>query len=211
MAWIGSANFTKAGFGGYSNANEEIMLEVGPGEQADALASWFQQRWVECPTDPPLSEVIRKYTEDWKRTPPSRSVQISVVASVTNRRDLLDDGHRPQTIEGYRQALEECEDSLKGREGWEIFNTREHSYMRVISRRRKLLRGNVSWSRLDPESQTQLKGGVHGASSHWWGLMGRLGRNHLREVRQHETQIRSSLNRVVEAHDADFPTFPLCQ
>ena len=30
QAWIGSANFTKAGFGGHSTANEEIMLWIGP-------------------------------------------------------------------------------------------------------------------------------------------------------------------------------------
>lgn len=44
QAWIGSVNFTKAGFGGRSNGNEEIVLEVGPGERADALAGWFQER-----------------------------------------------------------------------------------------------------------------------------------------------------------------------
>ncbi len=37
-AWIGSANFKKAGFGGHSRANEEIILEAGPGARAAELA-----------------------------------------------------------------------------------------------------------------------------------------------------------------------------
>ena len=95
QAWIGSANFTNAGFGGLSRANEEIMLEVEPGEPADALASWFQGRWDQCPMDLPVSEVIRRYTEDWKRSPPHRHVQHTVSGLVSHRSDLLDDAHRP--------------------------------------------------------------------------------------------------------------------
>ena len=204
QAWIGSANFTKAGFGGHSRANEEIMLEVGPGERADALAAWFQQRWDQCPMDPPVSEVIRRYTDDWKRSPPHPSVQLTVSGSVSHRRDLLHDAHRPLTIEGYRQALEKCEKTLKDG-GWEILNPRGRSYMRVISRRHELLLGNASWSQLDPESQTQLQGGVHRTDSHWWGLMGRVRHSHMRAVLRHETQIRASLDSVVKAHDTDFP------
>ena len=30
-AWVGSANFTNAGFGGHAKANEEIIVEIGPG------------------------------------------------------------------------------------------------------------------------------------------------------------------------------------
>lgn len=66
QAWIGSANFTRAGFGGHSNANEEIVLEVGPGERADTLADWFQERWDRCRMDSRVSEVIRRYTEDYR-------------------------------------------------------------------------------------------------------------------------------------------------
>jgi len=69
QAWIGSANFTKAGFGGQ---NEEIVLEVGTGASADALAAWFQERWDDCPTPRPVSEVIRKYEETRKQNPPLR-------------------------------------------------------------------------------------------------------------------------------------------
>ena len=83
--------------------------------------------------DPPVSEVIRRYTEDWKRSPPHPSVQQTVSGSVSHRRDLLHDAHRPLTIEGYRQALKKCAETLRD-EGWEIFNPRGRNYMRVISR-----------------------------------------------------------------------------
>ena len=204
QALIGSANFTNAGFGGHSTANEEIMLEVCPGEQADALASWFRQRWDECPTDRPVSEVLAQYREEWKQRPPDRSAQLIVSGPVSSPRELLGDARPPQNIEEYRQALKKCEGALKG-EGWEIFNPRGHSYMRVISRRKELLLGAASWSQLDRESQRQLTGGKHGTDGDWWGLMGRLRPGRLPVLVRHENQIRASLNRVVEASATDFP------
>ena len=69
-AWIGSANLTSAGFGGFSNGNEEIILEVDPGEQAGALAGWSRERWNHYHMDSPVSEEIRRYTKDWRRNPP---------------------------------------------------------------------------------------------------------------------------------------------
>ena len=43
-AWIGSANFTRAAFGGHPEANEEIMVEIGPGGTVDALSAWFREQ-----------------------------------------------------------------------------------------------------------------------------------------------------------------------
>ena len=68
-AWVGSANFTNAGFGGHAEANEEMTVEIDPGKTTDALGAWFQERWNRCPTDPPVREMIRRYTEDWKQNP----------------------------------------------------------------------------------------------------------------------------------------------
>ena len=204
QAWIGSANFTNAGFSGLPRANEEIMLEVEPGESTDALASWFERRWSQCPMNPPVAEMIRRYTEEWKRSPPHPNVQQNVSGLVSRRSDLLDDAHRPLTLEGYRQALRECEKTLRD-EGWEIFNPQGRSYTRVISRRRELLLGDMSWSRLDGESQTQLKGGWLRTHSDWWGLMGRMGRSNWPAVLRHEAKIRGVLDRVVEADDGAFP------
>ena len=206
QAWIGSANFTNAGFGGHSTANEEILLEVGPGERANALADWFEERWDHYRTDSPVSEQIRQYTEDWKRSPPHPQVRQIASGSVSHRRHLLGDAHRPLTLKGYRQALEECEDRLRdeGRK-WEVLDPRGPSYIRVILGRRKLLLGAASWSRLDAASQKRLKGAVRGTDSDWWGLMGRVRSSHMGAVLEHQEQIQAALNRVVEARDVEFP------
>ena len=207
QVWIGSANLTRAGFGGHSNANEEIVLEVDPGDRADALADWFQERWDRCRMDSPVSEVIRRYTEDWKRSPPHRHVRQITSGSVSDPRDLLeDDAHRPLSLEGYRQALSECEQHLRdeGR-GWTILDPQGRSYMRVISDRRKLLLGEERWSELDVDSQKRLKGSYRRKDLKWWGLTGTMGRKNWPAVRQNERKIRTSLNAVRQAHEDDFP------
>ena len=204
QAWIGSANFTKAGFGGHSSANEEIVLEVGPGERANELADWFQERWDRCRMDSPVSEEIRRYTEDWKRNPPHRQVRQITSGPVSDRRDFLDDAHRPLTLEGYRQALKECEEELRDK-GWEVLDPQGRSYMRVISDRRKLLLGAASWSQLDDDSRKRLKGSYRRKDLEWWGLMGRMGRTNWPAVCQNETKIRASLDAVLQAQDHEFP------
>ena len=203
QAWIGSANFTEAGFGGHSKANEEIMLAVGPGEMADGLAAWFQERWDHYPMVEPVSEVIRRYRKDWKRNPPHPNIREITTGSVSQRRDLLDGAHRPQSFAAYQQALSECETMLRDM-GWEILNPRGRSYMAVISRRRELLLGDTSWSRLEAESKKQLMG-LGRAGSDWWGLMGRVRGGHVPTVLEHETKIRANLETVVTARDTEFP------
>lgn len=206
QAWIGSANFTRAGFGGHSNANEEIVLEVGPGERADALAGWFQERWDRCRVDSPVSEVIRRYTEDWKRSPPNRQVRQITLGSVSHRRDLLGDAHRPLTLEGLQQALKECEEQLRdeGR-GWEILDPQGPTYMRVIADRRKLLLGEERWSQLDADSRKRLKGSYRRTDLAWWGLTGTMIRKSWPAMCQNERKIRDSLGAVRQAHDHEFP------
>ena len=115
LAWVGSANFTNAGFGDHAEANEEIIVEIGPGKTTDALAAWFRERWNRCPMDPPVREVIRRYTEDWKQNPPDPDFREFVSGGVSHRSDLLDDAHRPLTLQEYRQALQKCEEMLRRR------------------------------------------------------------------------------------------------
>ena len=202
-AWVGSAKFTNMGFGGNSKANEELVLEVGPGAGADALAAWFHERWDRCRTNSPASEVIRQYTKSWK--PPHRDIQRIVSGLVSHRAELLDDAHCPLTIKAYQEALKTCEGMLQDEE-WEILNPQRRSYMRVIDSRRQLLLGKTSWSQLDRNSQTQQKGSsARRTESEWWRLMGRMGRRHWPAVLGHETQIRSFLDTVVRANDREFP------
>ena len=207
LTWIGSANFTRAGFGGHPDANEEIVLEVGPGEPADALAGWFQERWDRCRMDSPIADAIGRYRKDWKRNPPHRQIRLITSGPVSDRKDLLDDDdRRPQSLEGYRQALEACQELLRDEgTGWEILDPRGHSYMRAISDRGKLLRGATSWSQLDDDSLRRLKGSYRRKDLKWWGLTGTMGRKNWPAVRQNERMIRARLNPVRQAHDREFP------
>ena len=205
-AWVGSANFTEAGFGGRSKGNHEIMLEMGSGERADALAAWFQERWDEYAMDTPVSEVIRRYTEDWKQNPPHRSVRKIVARPVSRRRDLLDDAHRPLTLDGYRRSLLRCEEMLRDeKRAWEILDPNGATYMRAIIRRRGLLLGDTRWSELDRESRQRLTGSRSKPESQVWGLLGRMTRSNGRAVLQNEGKIKVVLGEVVKAPDADFP------
>ena len=201
QAWIGSANFTKAGFGHHSTANEEMMLEVGPGERADELADWFEERWIYYARDTPISEVIRRYMEDWK--PPHPEVRTVVSGSVRRRAELLED--RPRTFDRYLQALRECEEMLQD-ENWEVLNPQRQSYLAAISGRRELLLGNTNWSKFDPEVAKRLKGSFGRSDLAWWGLMGQMYRgNTWPALCNRESEIRGILERVRGADPGEFP------
>ena len=206
-AWVGSANFTKAGFGKRGVAkNEEIIVQIGPGETTDALAGWFRKRCRPSPKDPPVKDVIQQYAEDWKGNPPGKDLRKIVSGAVSHRSDLLDDAHRPLTLEGYRHALDECERMLRDEKAdWKVLNSQARSYMRVIYERQQLLLGKTRWSQLDRESQNQLKGGVPRSASNWWGLLGRMARSNGQAVWSNENKIRRILNKVVSADDTEFP------
>lgn len=205
-ALLGSANFTNAGFGGRDGAkNEEILVQMSLGRESEALHEWFRERWKGCPTDRPVKEVIRRYKERWKRNLPHREVR-RIVSVASRRIDLLDDVYRPLTLEGYRQALMQCEEMLQD-EGasWKVLGHQDGSYMKAIYRRQELLLGEASWSQLDRDSQSQLRGGEPNTNSDWWGLLGRMKRSHGKAVWDHEDEIRLILDKVVSADDTKFP------
>ncbi len=205
QAWVGSANFTTAGFGGSEGPkNTEILVQIGPGKTADELERWFRERWNRR-TDRPVRDMIRRYREHWKRNQPHRDFR-RIVSPVDRRIDLLNDVYRPLTLEGYRQALRQCEELLKDKGAeWRILGYQDGSYMKAIYERRRLLLGNLRWSKLDRDSQIQLKGGIRNTSSSWWGLLGRMRPVHAKVVFDREDEIRPMLNRIVSADDTEFP------
>lgn len=201
-AWVGSANFTKAGFGGYPTANEEMMLEVGPGARADELAAWFEERWDHYATKSPISEVIRRYTEEWK--PPHREVRTFVSGPVIRRVELLED--RPRTFNDYLQALRECEGMLRDQD-WEVFDPERGSYMAAIRGRQDLLLGEARWLDFDHDSRQRLTGSYQRPNLRWWGLMGQMNRGKTwSAVRNRQTEIQRILKE--EVGDAPAGAFP---
>lgn len=202
-AWIGSANFTNQGFGGHSGSNEEIMLEVGPGPAADALGTWFEQRWEDSRMDRSVAEIISQYKEDWERNPPQRDVRRMASGSVSQRIDFLDDAHRPVNFEGYVRALRKCERELRD-EAWGVFGD-TRSYMSAIGGRRAVVLGEDTWSQLDPELHVRLMGGTRGSDSDWWGLLGRVRASHWSVVESQQNVIQDILREVDGAGDSAFP------
>ena len=203
QVWIGSANFTKAGFGHHSTANEEIMLEVGPGARADELAAWFEERWNDYASNVPISEVICQYAEHWM--PPHPDVRSFVFGSVSSRVGLLED--RPQTFDHYRQALSKCEGMLRAKNwNWGVLNPEHGSYMAAISGRRELLFGRAKWSKFKNESRRKLTGSYQRSDLEWWGLMGQMNRGKTwSALCERETEIREILESVRRAGNGAFP------
>ena len=200
-AWIGSANFTRAGFGGHSRPNEEIMLEVGPGARADELAAQFREWWKSLDTDTP--EVIRRYTREWQ--PPHREVRTFVSGPVTRPVELLLED-RPLTFDQFHGALETCDLMLRDKE-WEVFHPERGSYMAAIRRRQALLLGEARWRDLEGGSQQKLKGSYQSAGLTWWGLLGQMNRGGTWDaVCDRQTEIQRILKRVRQERDDEaFP------
>ena len=69
VAWIGSANFTRAGF----ESNEETVFETRDVKDVKSIVDWFDNRWNQCkelkPTD------IDNYRKRWEEKPPSRDME----------------------------------------------------------------------------------------------------------------------------------------
>ena len=69
ITWIGSANFTRAGFGG---GNVEIMYETYYVEHFGFLW-WFEEQWSQL--KPATEEAINEYRKRYERNPPSWEFQ----------------------------------------------------------------------------------------------------------------------------------------
>lgn len=61
VAWVGSANFTQAGFG---DRNVEIMCEINAG----SLQGWFRDQWEQL--EPATGEAIANYRKHYEEDPP---------------------------------------------------------------------------------------------------------------------------------------------
>lgn len=202
-AWIGSANFTRAAFGGHPEANEEIMVEVGPGETVDALSAWFREQWHHYQTGEPVANVIRRYAEDRKRNPPPREVRTLVSGPSHARTDLL--GDRPESFDEYHLALRTCEEMLSG-QNWKVLDQEHGSYTAAIRGRRALLLGDASWSELEHEPRQKLTGALRRRDMEWWGLMGQMYRGRIwPTLCRREPEIRSILKDVEGARESAFP------
>ena len=72
VAWSGSANFTRAGFGDgrYGGGNVEVVYET---DDVEPFLEWFGQQWSQL--KPATGEEINEYKERRRRNPPSRKLR----------------------------------------------------------------------------------------------------------------------------------------
>ena len=198
IAWTGSANFTNGGF----LSNEEVMLEVGPGPETDALIDWFEKRWSDCGPQPKVGNHIWHYRRSWQRPDPEVGTLVEAPADGLWH---LCGGRTPCSIAEYEAALIRRERELVAMDGvdWCVLGLQGEvrSYQRAIQERGEAVKawlagGDIHrWERL-----------IRGLGEEWVGLVGRmsgLGAWHV--VLRHEANIRRSLLTVLEADDGDFP------
>ena len=203
-AWIGSANFTGAGFA----RNEEAVHET---QDLDDAVDWFKGLWKACgPLDP---GAIAAYRERRRKHGVSKSLAGLVGRPETgkgNRLALLGDA---DSWAEYVRALEKCDETwLDEGRGWSVLGE-SRSYVHTIDEGGRVVRPR-SWIGLDDQERTIILGlrdGVEGT----WGLLGTLiaagtvkgvfHRSNKVENRRILGRVRNAVERVINATDDDFP------
>ncbi|MCY3670355.1 MAG: hypothetical protein OXH14_04670, partial [Alphaproteobacteria bacterium] len=204
-AWIGSANFTRAGFG----RNEEVVYETG---DCDEAMKWFERQWKKH-EGPSAAEKIDEYRRRRKRQ--GVSITAAEMAGqpehgMISRVQLL---MNAGSWNEYSAALKQC-DRLWAAEGvtWTVLGNK-CSYVHTINEGNRIAR-HESWVGLNDRKRTILLGlrdGFEGT----WGLLGSLkGAGEVQavfrrsnEARRQEilTRIRNAVGRVIEASPDEFP------
>lgn len=204
-AWIGSANFTRAGFG----RNEEVVYET---ENCDEAMKWFERQWTDH-DGPSCSSEIDRYRRRRKRQGVSRiaaELAGQPEQGKTSRIELLKNAG---SWDKYLEALKQCS-RLWTAEGvkWTVLGN-EFSYEHTIDEGKRVAHRR-SWVDLDDQERAILLGlrdDVEGA----WGLLGTLTRaTEVKAVfgapnkdRNRETLkcVREVVERVIKAPDRKFP------
>lgn len=160
VCWVGSANFTRGGFGG----NAELVHEFGDGKGVGA--DWFEELWCQLEGDP--ESAISDYE---KRYVPPRPGGWSG-GSPIDQRDLqrLED---VETWDEFVAALRELDEFFRQSQfGWDIFGE-THSYLHTICVGREVAQRKhwKVWSRRDRDILMGLNLADSGGA---WGLLGSM-------------------------------------
>ncbi|MDE0694602.1 MAG: phospholipase D family protein [Boseongicola sp.] len=159
--WIGSANFTRGGFGG----NAELVHEFR--DENDIGGNWFEELWAELDEDP--ESAVSDYEERYKPPGPGRRNRGRPVV----QRDLprLDD---VETWEEFVAALRVLDDYCHHYEfGWDVLGE-THSYLHTIGVGMEVVR-RASWERWSLHDRNILMGLESGAAKgQFWGLLGSM-------------------------------------
>ena len=200
-AWIGSANFTGAGFA----RNEEVVHETG---DVAGVADWFARRWNKC------GRLRRGAIEGYRKRRRSQGVSRGLAELTAGRTEVGTKG-RLALLRGangwkeYVAALEACNESwLDEGYGWSVL-AEMHSYLHTIAEAGAVARSE-RWTGLSPERAAMLLG-LRDEPDGTWGLLGSLGaagtakqvflRSDEARHRPVLRRLRRSVDRVIRAGD----------
>ena len=160
VCWIGSANFTRGGFGG----NAELVHEFR--DRKERGRDWFEVLWAELDEDP--EPAIVDYEKHYR--PPKPGGYRS--GKTIRRRDLprLQD---IRTWDDFVAGLEKLDDYCHQRRfGWDVLGD-TYSYLHTIGVGREVARrGN--WKDFTRRDRNVLLGLGHWDKTGAWGLLGNM-------------------------------------
>ena len=163
-AWIGSANFTGAGFA----RNEEVVHET---DDVAGAVEWFARRWRACGRLAP--DAIDKYRERRRSQGVLRGLTGVVGRANQGTKKRLALLRGADGWKGYVAALEACNESwLDEGYGWSVLGE-THSYVHTIAEAGSVARSE-RWIGLLPQRAAMLLG-LRDDREGAWGLLGSLG------------------------------------
>ena len=199
--WIGSANFTGAGF----VRNEEVVHET---DEVAGAAAWFARRWRACGPLP------RGAIDKYRKRRISQGVSRGLADLAAGRTDVGTKRRLAllRSANGWKEyvaALQACNESwLDEGYGWSVLGT-THSYVHTITEAGTVARSKP-WTGLPPERSAMLLG-LRDEPDGTWGLLGSLGaagtakqvflRSHEAKHRPVLRRLRRSVDRVIQAGD----------
>ena len=202
-AWVGSANFTRAGFGN----NEEGVQETN--DVRDVLG-WFEHRWREC--DPLRPRAIEDYQKRRALILPSPHLQKMTGALKLQDSDRLEYLRQAHSWYGYVTALRRCHEWWEVHENDHSVLDKRRSWVHTIEEGRPIAR-KKSWSQLSRENAKILLG-TYDDSRLDSALLGTMRGNGVamnvflestpenEEIRE---RIRVAVSRVIDARASEFP------
>lgn len=206
-AWVGSANFTRAGF----ERNVETVFET---KQCKSVLKWFQNQWRKCGALP--VNAIEEYRKRRSCKPPTQPLRSIIGESMRDRIEYLD---QAQDWPGYVDALTQCNNWWK--DSWIDYPSKDKpftvygntcSWTHTIEQVMPIV-NMENWDELGKPTARKLLGTYHDdyLISGLLGTMrgnGKAMKKFLYDNKDNieiRRDIQESVRSVITAHDVQFP------